>query len=153
VTLVEFALMAPLIFLMVMGIVVASLVVTNQTQLNNVVRDGARLAGLCGGSARQAGRIPRQLSTCSTAAIESYIQSNLDALPANTLSFTVSVTSVGGALFGSDLESCSQGRVITIDASFDQPLYLPLVGKILSNNSHNNDSRTLSADAQAVCTQ
>ena len=145
--------MAPFIFLVVMGIVVASIVVTNQTQLNNVVRDGARLAGLCGGSARQAGRVPRQLTTCSTAAVEAYIQNNLDALPANTLSFSVTVTSVGGTTFGNDLASCSQGRVITIDASFDQPLYLPLVGNFLSNNTHHNGSRTLSADAQAVCTQ
>src|SRR5437660_12933014 len=48
VTMVEFALLAPLFFLMVMGLIVSGIVVTNQVQLNNVVRDAARVAGACG---------------------------------------------------------------------------------------------------------
>jgi hypothetical protein len=41
VTLIEFALVSPVVFVLVMGIVVGGLVVTNELQLGNVVREGA----------------------------------------------------------------------------------------------------------------
>ena len=69
---VEFALMAPMIFLLLMGIIVAAIVVSNMVQLQNTVRDAARAAAVCGGPSRPTGSnaptIPGGLSCTSTSA-------------------------------------------------------------------------------------
>src|SRR2546425_624963 len=48
VSMVEFALLAPTGFLLLLGIVVVGIVVTNLVQLTNAARDGARAAAICG---------------------------------------------------------------------------------------------------------
>ncbi|HVS42282.1 MAG TPA: TadE/TadG family type IV pilus assembly protein, partial [Candidatus Dormibacteraeota bacterium] len=73
---VEFALVAPLFFVLLFGLIVGAIVSMNVVQLNNVVRDGARIAGLCGSGADSSVTIPENPSgfqTCSTANVEYYI--------------------------------------------------------------------------------
>jgi Flp pilus assembly protein TadG len=45
VSLVEFSLVAPLFLLLTIGLLITTLVITNQVQLANAVRDGARIGG------------------------------------------------------------------------------------------------------------
>lgn len=51
---VEFAFVAPMFFLLVLGIVVVGVLAANQNLLSNSVRDVARSAAICGGSLRAA---------------------------------------------------------------------------------------------------
>ena len=52
VALVEFALLAPTAFLLLMGLVVGGILIANQNLLTDAVRDTARAAAVCGGSNR-----------------------------------------------------------------------------------------------------
>jgi hypothetical protein len=52
VAIVEFSLLAPIAFLILMGLLVLGLVVANQNLLTDGVRDTARAAAVCGGSNR-----------------------------------------------------------------------------------------------------
>ena len=157
---VEFALVAPLFFVLLFGLIVGAIVSMNVVQLNNVVRDGARIAGLCGSGADSSVTIPENPSgyqTCSTANVEYFIVHHLQALPGNTITFTVNVTTDAGGACGaascSDLSDCSQGEVITIAGTYPQPMYIPLISRLLSNNSRNDGTRDMTATAQAVCAQ
>ena len=47
---VEFALIAPAGFLLLLSILVVGIIVTNYIQLANAARDGARVAAICGSS-------------------------------------------------------------------------------------------------------
>ena len=153
VTLVEFALMAPVVFLILMGMVISAIVVTNQVQLGNAVRDGARAAAICGGSYGQ--ELPHFDSTstdwtCSTTNLTKYIQSRVTAIPA-TINFTVTVVLLNGSSAGSDITSCPYGASVHVSGSFQQPLYMPLVGRFLGDNG--GQLRTLTATAEATCEQ
>lgn len=92
---VEFALVAPIAFLLLLGIIVASIAVANQNLLANGVRDTARAAAVCGGLAGRtlvpqpplvfhatmlpaAGAVPAQ--TCSWPALDTYAQARLTQL-------------------------------------------------------------------------
>lgn len=157
---VEFALIAPLFLILLFGLIIGSIVAMNVVQLNNVVRDGARIAGLCGSGTDSSVTIsanPSGYQTCSTADIEYYIVHHLQALPGNTITFTVNVTTDAGGACGqtscSDLSACSEGEVITITGTYPQPLYIPVISHLLSNNSRNDGTRDMTATAQAVCAQ
>jgi len=147
---IEFALVAPLLFLVVFGLVVGGVVVTNYVQLSNAVRDGARAAAICGGANRDNSvtHLPNG-AQCSSANLTSYVQSQLQAVPA-PVSFTVNVL-FDGAVLGHDLDQCSQGATIEITADYPQPLFFPLVGTFFANTS--GDARIISADAEATCEQ
>lgn len=153
VTLVEFALMAPLVFFILLGLVIGAIVVTNQVQIGNAVRDGARAAAICGGQYGQS--LPHYDATpsdwtCSTTNLTKYIQSRVTAIPA-TINFTVTVVLLNGASGGTDIASCPYGASVHVTGSFQQPLYLPLVGRFLGDNGSN--LRTLTATAEATCEQ
>jgi Flp pilus assembly protein TadG len=154
VTLVEFALLAPLFFLLVMGLVITGIVVTNQVQLNNVVRDAARVAGACGSNSDNSEQVPNTAghTACTFTDIQYYVTHHLNAVPANTLNVSVSLTLANGQS-GSDLSQCSKGLLITVHADYPQDLYLPLVGKLLGTPGRTDGARVLSADAQAACAQ
>jgi hypothetical protein len=151
VSLVEFALVAPVLFLLVMGIVVGGVVVTNEVQLGNAVREGARAAAVCGGIGRASGTVLPNGLLCTNAALVSYIGASLNAVPGTV---SLSVTVLNGNSVPNDpnvLDECQKGKTIVIDASFGQPLYMPLVGAVLGDNG--SGVRTLTASAEATCEQ
>jgi Flp pilus assembly protein TadG len=150
VTMVEFALVAPFLFIVLLGLIVCGIVATNYVQLSNAVRDGARAAGICGGSSRASGTTLPNGTTCSSSNLTAYIQSRLQAVPA-PVTFTVNVLLNGSSLGTNNLDLCSQGATVEVNATFPQPLYLPIVGNLLSNTS--NNARTITADAEATCEQ
>ena len=145
---VEFALVAPLAFLLLMGLLVLGIVVMNLIQLTNAVRDGARAAAVCGGAGFQSGStqtLPNGV-TCSTTALNSYITSKLQSITGVTPSVTILTSG------GTDLTQCSKGVEVKVTASYPQPLYFPLVGRLLGD-SGNSAVRTISATGEATCEQ
>lgn len=158
---VEFALLAPILFLMVMGLVVAAILITNQVQVTNAVRDGVRAAAVCGGPERTSLPTlpnPQPVPTlpngqpCDSSHLVSFIQSRLNAVPSSTsLSVCVYTDASCTATATNVLDECSAGKVVEVDAAFQQPLYLPLVGRLLGDNG--SSYRTVKASAQAVCEQ
>lgn len=152
---VEFALVAPLFFLLLTSLIVGAIVVMNQVQLNNAVRDGARSAAICGGP-QGSGRVLPNGAACSSSALIAYIGGRLNAVPGgaaiSVCSYssgnvvTSSCSSSGDALLG-----CNLGKTVEVDASYAQPLYLPLVGNWLGTNG--GSTRQLNASAEAVCEQ
>ena len=159
VTLVEFALLAPVLFLVLLGLIIVSIVAMNQVQLNNVVRDGARVAGLCGSGKHDASVVitgnPVGQQACTTANIQTYIRGHLQALPAGSVVLNVSITAPAGGNCGTcnDLSECSVGAILSISASYEQPLFVPLVSTLFSNNSPRDSNRLMTATAQSVCAQ
>src|SRR5579859_2490443 len=80
---VEFALLAPLGFLLLLSIIVVGIVVTNYIQLTNAARDGARVAAICGSSSTA--QMPNGTGTCTPALVAAYITGHLVALPAGSV--------------------------------------------------------------------
>ena len=176
---VEFALMAPMGFLLVLGVVITGIAVTNQNLLSDGVRDVARAAAICGGSGRDSKtELPsagsQAAQTCSWSALASYAQARLSQLagsgglsapPSSATNCETLGSGAGVALVclydstntvkaytGDPLDSCQQGYKIEISSQYGQPLYLPLVGRWLGSNG-STTTRTLSADATVVCEQ
>lgn len=155
---VEFALIAPVSFLLLLSIVVVGIFVTNFIQLTNVARDGARAAAVCGaGNSTTAAQMPDGSGACSDSALASYITTHLVTIPGGSVSplIFVCTSATAGACSSSALadgfEGCygQTGRIIEVDMYYDQPLYLPIVSAFFQNNS--NGTRRLYASAQATC--
>lgn len=156
---VEFALMAPFLFVLLMGIIVTSIVVTNMVQLQNTVRDAARAAAVCGGPSRPTGSdaptLPGGLS-CTSVNLPAFFDDHLSAIPAGAVVPFLCVEISGAcnpvnATSENVFDLCDQGQTIEVQASYAQPLYIPLIGTLLGNGSTN--TRTLTASATAVCEQ
>jgi Flp pilus assembly protein TadG len=159
---IEFALLAPLGFLLLLSIVVTGIIVTNYIQLTNEARDGARVAAICGSST--SAQMPNGKGTCTPALVASYITGNMVALPAGSVTpqiywcTTVDVQS-GTCASSANLLSasatsfkqCQAGAIFQINMSYDQPLYFPLLSNLFQTKP--NGTRTLSASAQATCEQ
>lgn len=148
----EFALVGPLFLLFFFGIIVTGIVVANQMQLTNAVRDGARAAAICGGAGTNLKSTNTTLpngATCSVTDVASYVNNKLVSIPGG-INPTVTVTIDGSA--NNPLSSCQAGQLVEVDGSFAQPLYLPLIGRFLGD-SGNSSIRTLHASAQATCEQ
>jgi len=164
---VEFSLVAPVFVVLVTGAFVLGLVVMNQMQLANAVRDGARAAAMCGGPNRNsepvAPTLPDGHTACDSGALISYINSRLSAVPGGAItSVCVYVGSQDGSTQGTScvasdpvdsniLDKCNKGTVVEVDIAYPQQLYVPLVGNLLGD--HGTTVRTLRAAAQAVCEQ
>jgi hypothetical protein len=164
---VEFSLAAPVFIVLVMGAIVLGIVVMNQMQLANAVRDGARAAAVCGGPNRNSEPVPPTLpdghTSCSSTSLISYINSRLSAVPGGAItSVCVYVGSQNGDTSGTScvasdpvdpniLDKCNKGTVVEVDISYPQQLYVPVVGNLLGDNG--SSVRTLRAAAQAVCEQ
>jgi Flp pilus assembly protein TadG len=158
VSMVEFALAAPLLLLLLFGTIVLGIAIANQIQLSNVVRDGARAAAICGGAGTSAAAgqggstttstLPNGWS-CTTQNLKNYINTSLSLIPDASPQIGVLVN---GSNQPGLLASCQPGSTVVVTASFQQPLYLPLVGYLLGD-SGNPSVRTLSAQAQATCEQ
>jgi Flp pilus assembly protein TadG len=161
---VEFALVSPLLFLLVFGMVVTGIVVMNQIQLNNAVRDGARAAAVCGSTTPTSvtsppgstTRLPDGTTYCANSTITTYLTTLVNATHGGVAAPTFQVTDATGTPIGAvdDLSACA-GHVgvyqVKIHATYSQPLYLPLVGQFFGSGG--TSTRTLTADAEATCEQ
>lgn len=164
---VEFSLAAPVFLVLVLGAVVLGIVVMNQMQLANAVRDGARAAAVCGGPNRNSQPVTPTLpdghTDCDSTALISYINSRLSAVPGGAItSVCVFVGSSNGDTSGTScvatdpvdsniLDKCNKGTVVEVDISYPQQLYVPVIGNLFGDNG--STTRTLHAAAQAVCEQ
>ena len=151
-TAVEFALVAPLLFLVITGIVITGIVAMNQMQLSNVVREGARAAAICGGVSRDSSTTLPNGQSCTSTSLINYITANLNAVPG---SVGLTVTVINGNSVPNDpnvLDECQKGKTVVVSASYPQPLYVPLVGRFLGD-SGSTTTRTLTARAEATCEQ
>jgi Flp pilus assembly protein TadG len=159
---VEFALIAPAGFLLLLSIIVVGIVVTNYIQLANAARDGARAAAICGSSA--SAQMPDNSGACTPANVASYITAHLVALPAGSVtpqiyfctsaevqSGTCAVPSNLLSSSASAFTQCQTGAIFEVDMYYDQPLYLPLVGNFFQTSP--NNTRRLTASAEATCEQ
>lgn len=146
---VEFALIGPTAFLLLIGAVVLAIVVTHEIQLTQAVRDGARAAAICGSSTDQGtGSTLPDGTLCTTANLTHYINVRVDAVSptlANQAVVTV-FTNLGAAA-----SVCQTGYTVQVSITYQQPLYLPLVGAILGSASTN--TRAISAQGEATCEQ
>jgi len=153
---------SPLLLLFILGLTVGGIMITNQVQLTNAVRDGARAASVCGGPERntlltEANSQPVPTlpngQSCDSTHLIAFIQGRLQAVPSATaLSvcvYTAATTCTSTA--SNVLDECAAGKVVEVQASFQQPLYLPLVGHFFGDGGSNY--RTISASADAVCEQ
>jgi len=159
---VEFGLLAPVVFLLLLGVVVLAIVVTNQIQLTNAVRDAARAAAVCGGlqarggEGSQAPTLPDGVTRCDSNALIAYIKQRLSAVAPGAASLSVCVQDKAGvpcvATDPNVMDQCARAKIIEVDASYPQPLFVPLVGALFADNVGAN-TRTLSARAEATCEQ
>jgi Flp pilus assembly protein TadG len=160
---VEFALVAPVGFLLLLGIIISGIVVTNYIQLTNAARDGARLAAICGSGTNDAvptptttAQMPDGSGYCTTANIKAYIQTHLVSVPL-TRPPDVWVCAADAAgdcsaqLQGIGADTCQTGKIVEVDMTYDQPLYLPLISNLLETKA--NGTRQIQASAQATCEQ
>src|SRR5438128_583948 len=85
VTVAEFTFVAPIGFLLLLGIIVVGILVTNLVQLTNGAREGARLAAICG-SNTSAAMPDGSGRACTAVNIASYITDHLVAVPAGSVS-------------------------------------------------------------------
>jgi hypothetical protein len=167
---VEFAIVAPLAFLLFIGIVVFALLEMNQVQLSNLTRETARAAGVCGGAHRDTNSQLPNGATCSYPNLKAYVSNRLNVLPSGAVSkpatgsfgsncdktvanVVVCVwTSSHGtvAITTNALDACVKGDEFEIITQFNQQLYVPLVGQFFGGSG---TTKSISADAYAECEQ
>lgn len=162
---VEFALVAPIAFLILLGLFVLSVVVLHQIQLSQAVRDGARAAAICGSQTGQANSpptLPDSNLPCNGANIAAYINARVTQVDrglANAALVKVlnsAGTQVGltgsGSSSGAVVVNCSPNAyTVQVSISYAQPLYIPLVGAFFGTGGGN--TRTISAVGEATCEQ
>lgn len=155
VTMVEFALMAPLGLLLLVGTVIAGIFGMNYLQLSNAVRDGVRAAAVCGGSGRNnqpqlpANQVPTlpDGTACTDVNLIAFVKNRFQAIPGNQASLQVTLPTGGS---GDHLSQCQYRKTVELKASYDQPLYIPLISNLLSNNG-SGSTYTISSQAEATC--
>jgi Flp pilus assembly protein TadG len=168
---VEFAIVGPLAFLVLLGIVVLAVVILHEIQLTQGVRNSARAAALCGtatGSATLSATLPDGTS-CTGANILSYINGQVTAVDSG-LSNQAKVTvycdgSVSGCAYPNQpigspgmgsasalataTATCQSGYTIEVSITYYQPLFVPLVGNALGSGASN--TRKIVATGEATC--
>lgn len=165
---IEFALVGPIAFLLLLGIVVLGVIVLHEVQLTQAVRDGARAAAICGSQTGVTGTtatLPDSNLTCTNANIVAYINARVAKVDP-TLSGTATVGvlcdgSVAGCANGSVPTggtasttggagaACSTGYTVEVTISYQQPLYLPLVSNVFGTSG--GTTRLISAKGEATC--
>lgn len=151
---VEFALVGPTAFLLLMGAVILGLVITNEIELTQAVRDGARAAAICGSTTDQGtGSTLPNGTLCTTANINAYINTYVDAVsPSLSNQAVITVVDANGASLGTSLSECLRDyNSVQVSITYQQPLFVPLVGAVLGNASTN--TRTIVAQGEATCEQ
>jgi Flp pilus assembly protein TadG len=153
---VEFALVAPIAFLFIIGILVVSVVVLHQNQLANTSRDIARAAAICGGANPNTSTttLPGGAS-CTDVNVAAYAQAQLAGIDSSfTWTPTVTVTTPAGvsvALNPNKIASCVPGDEVHVAVTYSQSLYVPVVSNLFANAA--GGVRTLSATGVATCEQ
>jgi Flp pilus assembly protein TadG len=148
---VEFALVAPLAMLLLMGLVVLGVVVTDQVELTNAVRDGARAAAVCGSNPTGITTLPDGSTICSDTSVSTYLTGIVQGSHGGVSAPTVNVYDSNRTLQGTSLAFCKKGYTVEVSATYNQPLYLPLVSRIFGTSG--GATRTLTAKADATCEQ
>lgn len=154
-SMVEFALVSPLLLLLLFGIVEGALMMNAQATLDNATREGARVAALCGsrantwsygGATYTAGG--SGVSPCPTAANQ-VVSQNLGILSDTTTAFSVAVNAPASNTPGSCPASyCAPpGTVIEVAVSYPYTFYL---GALFGGGS---PSLTMGSTARAVSQQ
>jgi Flp pilus assembly protein TadG len=153
VSLVEFALVAPLAMLLLMGLVVLGIVVTDQVELTNAVRDGARAAAVCGSNPTGTTTLPDGSTACSDANLATWLTGIVQGSHGGVATPTVTVynSAQPRAPLGSSLSGCQKGYTVEVSATYAQPLFVPLVGRFLGTGG--STTRSLTAKADATCEQ
>lgn len=147
---VEFALVAPIAFILVLGIVVVAIVATNQNRLTNTARDAARAAAVCGSDAAYT-TLPNG-QACNDSQALSYATGQLQQIDGSYgWSPGLSIVDQSGTIDGTTLADCKPGRLVMVTANYQQPLFVPFIGVLIGNASTN--TRTLQATAEATCEQ
>ena len=160
-TMAEFALIAPVGFLLLLSIIVVGIVVTNLIQVTNVARAGARMAAICAGypasslsSTPQTDILPSSSSTtlhCNVPDLETYMASQLTAVPANSVNPSVQLCIGAVCTTPTDLpNTCQPNELIEVEMRYPQPLYLPMVSQFFESTP-NTGIRQLTAHAEAEC--
>lgn len=148
----EFALIAPMGFLLILSIVVIGIVTTNFIQVTNIARDGARMAAICAGEPT-GGTIPDGSGNpCDVTHLQSYMTGRLTSIPAN-VNPTIQVCTAGictPLASGVLPQQCNHSALIQVTMSYAQPLYLPLVSSFFESTP-GSGTRTLQAAAEAGC--
>jgi Flp pilus assembly protein TadG len=147
---VEFALIAPVAMLLLMGLVILGVVVTDQVQLTNAIRDGARAAAVCGSNPNGTTTLPDGTTACSDSGLLAWITTQANASHGGVATPALSVYN-GTTLVGNSLANCQRGYTVVVSTSFAQQLFVPLVGTWLGD--HGGNTRTISAKAEATCEQ
>lgn len=154
----EFALIAPMGFLLLLSIVVIGIVVTNFIQVTNVARQGARVAAICASEPQDSAQIPDGSSrSCSLLNLQTYMQQMLTAVPASSVTPTIQICNgiSNGISNGCSTLStiykgvCTTGQLIEVEMTYPQPLYLPMISTFFATNS--NGTRDLQSHAEAGC--
>jgi Flp pilus assembly protein TadG len=166
VTMVEFALLAPLFLLLLFGVVVAGVMINAQIQLSNAVRDGVRAAAVCGdsfyntaygpGATVPALQLPNG-QDCSDANVSAYVSSLISRIPGggkmtsgpNLTVYNLTNTQVVPPAGETTMQVCQAGYKIEVSVKYAQPMFLPLISTIFADKG--TTSRTLEADAQTTC--
>lgn len=148
---VEFAFVAPLAFLLLLGVIVTGLVVTTQVGLSNAVRDGVRAAAVCGSNPTGTTTLPDGSTPCSDANLAAYVATLLNNTRGGVPAPTVTVFDANHNALGSSLSLCQVGDSVELSVSYAQPLYVPMLGRILGDSG--GSTRTIKAKADATCEQ
>jgi Flp pilus assembly protein TadG len=150
---VEFALVGPTAFLLLIGAVVLGIVVTHEVQLTQAVRDSARAAAICGSTTDQAtGSTLPDGTICTTSNITAYINARVDAVSSTLANQAViTVFNASGTSVGTAASNCLPGYTLQVSITYQQPLFVPLVGALVGNPATN--TRTIAAQGEATCEQ
>lgn len=144
---VEFALVFPLAALLLFGIVVLGITVNNQMVLNNAARISARAAAICGSTATSpVYNEPTLPNDTSCTQLTTYISGQFSQVKSG-LTWTTKYYTPSGA----PAAACATGYTVALQATYQQPLYLPLVGYVIGNGP--NDTYTITAYGEATCEQ
>jgi Flp pilus assembly protein TadG len=170
---VEFALIGPLAFLILLGIVVVAVVLLHEIQLTQGVRNSARAGALCGSATRSTTQTATLSdgTPCTGANLLSYINGQVTAVDSglsNQASVTVycngtvsgcanGVTPSGGTGTGTASSvatataTCLNGYTVEVSITYYQPLYVPLVGNVLGSGGGPSNTRKIVATGEATC--
>lgn len=152
-TMAEFALIAPMGFLLLMSIVVLGIVIANFIQVTNAARDGIRAGAICAGEVNSgvpASPLLPDGTACTVANLNAYINNHITGIP--KLAPTIVLCAAGGSCGATPITSfqgCSTTAYLQVTMTYSQPLYLPLVSGFFATQP--DGTRTINAQAQAAC--
>jgi Flp pilus assembly protein TadG len=168
---VEFAIVAPIGFLLLLGVAILGIVEMDAVQLTNLTRDSARAGAICGSSTRAGGTQLPDGTTCSYDHLQAYISNRVKGLPSGTASkpgtsgFGSNCDTTGAnaivcvwtashgavSISGSNpLDACAKGDVLEVITQFNAELYVPVVSSVMATTG---TYRSLVADASGTCEQ